>query len=78
MLRPYLELIRLPAVFTAPADVLLGLALASAAAGQAIPLSTALILVIASAAIYCAGMAANDVFDAAVGIEHVPFTSVMR
>lgn len=72
MLRPYLELIRLPAVFTAPADVLLGLALASAAAGQAIPLATALILVIASAAIYCAGMAANDVFDAAVDARERP------
>lgn len=65
-LRPWLELVRLPAVFTAPADVLAGLALGVALTGRwPSPLQVAL-LVLASAALYCAGMAANDVFDRAV------------
>lgn len=70
-LRPWLELVRLPAVFTAPADVLAGLALA-ALAGVAINPLTALLLIAASAAIYCAGMAANDLFDAPVDARERP------
>jgi 4-hydroxybenzoate polyprenyltransferase len=61
-LRPYLELVRLPAVFTAPADVLAGAALAAVFGRPASPGAIAL-LVLASAAIYCAGMAANDLCD---------------
>lgn len=64
-LRPYLELVRLPAVFTAPADVLAGAALAAAAGSSVAPRAVAM-LVAASAAVYCAGMAANDVFDLAI------------
>ncbi len=71
-LRPYLELIRLPAVFTAPADVLAGVALATWAAGVALPLSTVALLVVASACAYCAGMAANDIFDARIDVEERP------
>ena len=63
--RPYLELIRLPAVFTAPADVLAGVALVTCF-GASVGLTAILLLVAASAAIYCAGMAANDIFDAQV------------
>lgn len=70
-LRPWLELIRLPAVFTAPADVLAGLALA-ALAGAAIAPLTAALLIAASAAIYCAGMAANDLFDASIDARERP------
>ncbi|MFN3198072.1 MAG: UbiA family prenyltransferase [Bradymonadia bacterium] len=69
-MRPYLELIRLPAVFTAPADVLMGMALASLMAP--ISILTMICLVVASAAIYCAGMAANDIFDAAVDARERP------
>ncbi|MCA9538044.1 MAG: UbiA family prenyltransferase [Myxococcales bacterium] len=70
-MRPWLELIRLPAVFTAPADVLAGLALAAFAGHATSPL-IAVALVLASAAVYCAGMAANDVFDAAIDASERP------
>ncbi|MCB9545197.1 MAG: UbiA family prenyltransferase [Myxococcales bacterium] len=70
-LRPWLELVRLPAVFTAPADVLAGAALA-AAAGLAVPVGAVGLLVLASALIYCAGMAANDLCDAAVDARERP------
>ncbi|MCA9544805.1 MAG: UbiA family prenyltransferase [Myxococcales bacterium] len=63
-LRAYLELVRLPAVFTAPADVLAGSALALGAGASEQPLRLGA-LVLASAAMYCAGMAANDIFDLA-------------
>jgi 4-hydroxybenzoate polyprenyltransferase len=69
--RPWLELVRLPAVFTAPADVLAGLALA-AFAGVVVAPWVAVALVLASAAIYCAGMAANDLFDAEVDARERP------
>lgn len=70
-MRPWLELIRLPAVFTAPADVLAGLALAALAGAVVEPL-TIILLVAASAAVYCAGMAANDLFDAEVDAAERP------
>lgn len=70
-MRAWLELIRLPAVFTAPADVLAGLALAGLAGVTADPLTIGA-LVLASAAIYCAGMAANDLFDAEVDARERP------
>jgi hypothetical protein len=70
-LRPYLELVRLPAVFTAPADVLAGVALASWAGGVQLDARVGL-LVGASAAVYCAGMAANDIFDLAVDLRERP------
>lgn len=62
-LRPWLELVRLPAVFTAPADALAGMALGVALAGVWPTAAQVALLVFASAALYCAGMAANDVFD---------------
>lgn len=73
-MRPYLELIRLPAVFTAPADVLAGIALALAQVGSHARidgLSVAL-LVVVSACVYCAGMATNDIFDARVDAQERP------
>lgn len=69
--RPWLELVRLPAVFTAPADVLAGLAIAGLT-GAAIAPGAALALIAASAAIYCAGMGANDLFDAEVDARERP------
>ena len=71
-LRPYLELIRLPAVFTAPADVLAGAALATWAAGVVMPWAALAGLVAASACVYCAGMAANDIFDVSVDTRERP------
>lgn len=62
-MRPWLELVRLPAVFTAPADVLAGLALGGFVFTGAHDGARAALLVLASVAIYAAGMAANDLFD---------------
>jgi len=58
-LRSVLELIRLPNVFTAPADVAMGLAVSGApfAAPQ-------IALLLASASAYAGGMALNDAWDA--------------
>jgi 4-hydroxybenzoate polyprenyltransferase len=70
-LRPWLELIRLPAVFTAPADVLAGLALATAWGARLDPLVVGALL-LASLSIYCAGMAANDLADLEVDREERP------
>ena len=53
------RLVRIPAIFTAPCDVLLGLALV-ASVGTADAAMVAL-LIIASGLIYAAGMAANGV-----------------
>jgi 4-hydroxybenzoate polyprenyltransferase len=60
-LRALLELVRLPNVFTAPADVAMGLAVSGAVLG---PQAAALLL--ASACAYAGGMALNDAFDARV------------
>jgi len=69
-MRAFFELIRLPAVFTAPADVLAGLALGGAFVSGGRPVGadvlSDLAVVVASVCIYAAGMAANDVFDHAV------------
>lgn len=58
-------LFRIPAVFTAPADVLAGVALARAA-GFEFSLAQVIFLIFASASIYAAGMAANDICDVKV------------
>jgi 4-hydroxybenzoate polyprenyltransferase len=70
-LRPILELIRFPAVCTAPADVLCGLAIAGVLSAELTSLPVALLLV-ASMCMYAAGMAANDVFDLEVDREERP------
>jgi 4-hydroxybenzoate polyprenyltransferase len=59
-LRPYTQLIRLPNVFTAFADIALG-----AFATHALPERwlTFLLLLLASGCLYCAGMVWNDFFD---------------
>jgi 4-hydroxybenzoate polyprenyltransferase len=53
------RLARLPNVFTAPADIGLGLF----AAGGQVPAEAAVLLLLASAALYCGGMVWNDIFD---------------
>jgi len=68
-LKPYLQLVRLPNVFTAAADSLAGWLLvggALAAFDRWLPLSAA------SMAIYAAGIALNDVFDYAIDLEERP------
>lgn len=70
-LRAALELIRLPAVFTAPSDVLAGVAVAGMA-GASLSAPSIILLCCASAAIYCAGMAANDLFDVEIDTQERP------
>ncbi|NIL95605.1 MAG: hypothetical protein GTO53_00245 [Planctomycetales bacterium] len=59
----YLELLRLPNVFTAVADVLMGGWLAAAVAGTALPQGVMALAVAASGCLYLAGMVWNDYFD---------------
>ncbi|WP_169976523.1 UbiA family prenyltransferase [Tautonia rosea] len=59
-LKPYFQLVRLPNVFTAAADSLSGWLLVG---GLLVDADSWLPLVVASMAIYAAGIALNDVFD---------------
>ncbi|MEE2787629.1 MAG: UbiA family prenyltransferase [Myxococcota bacterium] len=61
-LRPWFELVRLPAIFTAPSDVLLGIAIVLSL-GQSISIATVVFSILASVFIYSAGMAMNDLMD---------------
>jgi 4-hydroxybenzoate polyprenyltransferase len=61
-LRPYLQLVRLPAVFTAFADILLG---AFALDVHGLQWFTIALLVLTSACLYLSGMVWNDFFDQA-------------
>lgn len=69
-LLPYAQLLRIPNVFTAFADILLG----ALAAGTLLsrPLGSAALL-LASGCLYCAGMVWNDYFDLAVDRRERPF-----
>jgi 4-hydroxybenzoate polyprenyltransferase len=58
-LKSLLELVRLPNIFTAPADVVMGMAVT----GAPLTLANASLL-LASALAYAGGMALNDAFDA--------------
>lgn len=66
-LRSFLELIRLPNVFTAPADVAMGLAVAGASFT-----APHLALLLASAFAYAGGMALNDAWDAPLDAHERP------
>jgi 4-hydroxybenzoate polyprenyltransferase len=61
--RAYFELLRLPAVFTAIADVMMGYLVTH---GDLHPFSYSGVLVAASAMMYLAGMVLNDYYDADV------------
>ena len=65
-LRAYCELVRIPAVFTAPGDVVMGCFLV--ALWTEVEWFTYVALVVSSVFVYCAGMALNDVQD--VEIDH--------
>ena len=69
-LLPYAQLLRIPNVFTAFADVLLG----TLAAGTLLtaPLGSAALL-LASGCLYCAGMVWNDYFDFEIDRKERPF-----
>lgn len=68
-IKPYLQLVRLPNVFTAAADSLAGWLLVGGALGAP---ERWLPLTLASMAIYAAGIALNDVFDYAVDLRERP------
>jgi len=72
-LRTLFELVRLPNVFTAPADVAMGMAVA----GAALTPSTAPLL-LASAFAYAGGMALNDAWDAPVDFHERPERPIPR
>lgn len=68
-IRPYLQLLRLPTVFTAMADIFLGFLLAR---GSFQPVEDFLLLLAASSGLYLAGMVFNDVFDRHVDARERP------
>jgi 4-hydroxybenzoate polyprenyltransferase len=73
--RAYAQLVRLPNVFTAPADVLLGLFAVSGRVEDGLPSPLwprATALVAASVCLYAGGMVFNDVFDVAQDIRERP------
>lgn len=67
--RAYFELTRLPAVFTAVADVMMGYLVTQGTLG---PIAHSALLIAASGLLYLAGMVLNDVFDAAVDARERP------
>jgi len=76
-LRPYLQLVRLPNVFTALADIALAaLAAAHVQPEQSLSVPTFLLLCLASACLYCGGMVFNDVFDVEQDKHERPFRPI--
>src|SRR5262245_59540417 len=59
-IRTYAQLVRLPNVFTAMADICLGALAAGTLPGRWLPFG---LLLLASACLYCGGMVWNDCFD---------------
>jgi 4-hydroxybenzoate polyprenyltransferase len=60
---PYAQLLRLPNVFTALADILMALFAVMALAPENVRVLSVLCVLIASASLYCSGMIWNDYFD---------------
>lgn len=65
----YLELIRIPGVFTAHADIVAGFLIAGAGIKQ---IGCAAYLLLASSCLYSAGMALNDYFDYRIDLKERP------
>lgn len=68
-LHDYLELIRIPGVFTAHADITAGFLIAGGSIEQ---IGCAVYLLLASSFLYSAGMALNDYFDYRVDLKERP------
>ena len=68
-LRAYLQLVRLPAVFTAMADIFLGYLLCHRALE---PIGDVVLLLVASTCLYLSGMVFNDVFDREIDAKERP------
>ncbi len=71
-IRAWFELLRLPNVFTAVADVAMGFLITHAAGASAGRWYEFALLAIASCGMYLAGMVLNDVFDVAVDTQERP------
>jgi hypothetical protein len=73
-MRDYLELVRLPNVFTAMADVVMGLLVVGADNAEIMPEGSRAmgLLISASALFYMSGMILNDVFDFRLDIQQRP------
>src|ERR1051326_4080021 len=69
-LLPYAQLLRIPNVFTAFADILMGTLAAHTLQSQPI---SALLLLLASGCLYCAGMVWNEYFDFEIDRKERPF-----
>ncbi len=67
--RDYLELIRIPGIFTAQADILAGFFIAGAEKSHILKL---VLLLAASSCFYSAGMALNDFFDHRIDLKERP------
>jgi 4-hydroxybenzoate polyprenyltransferase len=67
---PYLQLVRLPNVFTAMADIILAALVAGALPELALPF---LLVLLASCCLYCSGMVWNDFFDLKQDARERPF-----
>jgi 4-hydroxybenzoate polyprenyltransferase len=72
-MRAYAQLLRLPNVFTAMADIGLAALAAGALPGR---WGTFLLVLLGSSCLYCAGMVWNDYFDVAQDLEERPFRPI--
>lgn len=72
-MRAYLQLVRLPNVFTAMADIFLGFLLTHAPLD---PWPEFVLLLLASSSLYLAGMVLNDVFDVRQDTSERPFRPI--
>jgi 4-hydroxybenzoate polyprenyltransferase len=72
-LRSYAQLVRLPNVFTAAADICLGALAVGALPSRGLPFG---LLVLASGSLYCGGMVWNDFFDVEQDRKERPFRPI--
>jgi 4-hydroxybenzoate polyprenyltransferase len=72
-LRDYAQLVRLPNVFTALADITLGALVTGALPQNWLPF---VLLLLASACLYCGGMVWNDYFDVEQDLRERPFRPI--
>ncbi len=72
----YMQLVRLPNVFTAIADIALGALVVFGLPGHSLRLLPFVLLVLASSLLYCSGMVWNDYFDVEQDERERPFRPI--